>query len=235
MIELTQHIPLFGSLVNAGAIVAGTSVGLLAKHRFSQKYADISVHSLGLFTLVLGITLGIQTKHIMIVIFSLVLGSIIGQFLDLESLFAKAGDNLKKKLKNEGHTFTEGFVTASLLYCTGSMAVLGSFQEGLGYFPALLLAKSAMDGVISIAFAISLGLGVLFSAIPVFLYQGLLTLFAGTLQGVLSEAIITEISAVGGVLLVGVSLSILNIKHVQVMNMLPSMLLCGIIGYFFGI
>jgi len=92
-----------------------------------------------------------------------------------------------------------------------------------------------MDGVISIAFAISLGLGVLFSAIPVFLYQGLLTLFAGTLQGVLSEAIITEISAVGGVLLVGVSLSILNIKHVQVMNMLPSMLLCGIIGYFFGI
>ncbi len=232
MFELTQHIPLLGSLVNATAIVAGTGVGLFAKHRFSQKYADVSVHALGLFTLVLGISMGIQTKHIMIVIFSLVSGSIIGQFLDLESLFARAGESLKKKLNNQGSTFTEGFVTASLLYCTGSMAVLGSFQEGMGHFPVLLLAKSAMDGVISIAFAISLGLGVLFSAIPVFLYQGILTLFAGTLQGVLSEAMITEISAVGGVLLIGVSLSILNIKHVQVMNMLPSMIVAGVLGVF---
>jgi hypothetical protein len=230
MIDFVQHIPLFGSFVNAGAIMAGTGIGLLAQHRFSQKYADVSVNALGLFTLVLGISMGIQTKHIMIVIFSLVTGSLFGQLLDLESLFAKAGESLKKKLGNEGSTFTEGFVTASLLYCTGSMAVLGSFQEGLGHFPVLLLAKSAMDGVISIAFAVSLGLGVLFSAIPVFIYQGVLTLFAGTLQGALSEAVITEISAVGGVLLIGVSLSILNIKNVHVMNMLPSMLVAGILG-----
>jgi uncharacterized membrane protein YqgA involved in biofilm formation len=232
MIDFAQHIPLFGSFVNAGAIMAGTGIGLLAQHRFSQKYADVSVHALGLFTLVLGISMGIQTQHIMIVIFSLVTGSLFGQLLDLESLFAKAGESLKKRLGNQGSTFTEGFVTASLLYCTGSMAVLGSFQEGLGNFPVLLLAKSAMDGVISIAFAVSLGLGVLFSAIPVFLYQGVLTLFAGTLQGALSEAVITEISAVGGVLLIGVSLSILNIKNVHVMNMLPSMIVAGILGVF---
>jgi len=135
MIELTQHIPLFGSLVNAGAIVAGTSVGLLAKHRFSQKYADISVHSLGLFTLVLGITLGIQTKHIMIVIFSLVLGSIIGQFLDLESLFAKAGDNLKKKLKNEGHTFTEGFVPHPSFIAPAPWRFSAPFRKGWDISP----------------------------------------------------------------------------------------------------
>jgi len=232
MIDFAQHIPLFGSFVNAGAIMAGTGIGLLAQHRFSQKYADVSVHALGLFTLVLGISMGIQTQHIMIVIFSLVTGSLFGQFLDLESLFAKAGESLKKRLGNQGNTFTEGFVTASLLYCTGSMAVMGSFQEGLGNFPVLLLAKSAMDGVISIAFAVSLGLGVLFSAIPVFLYQGVLTLFAGTLQGALSEAVITEISAVGGVLLIGVSLSILNIKNVHIMNMLPSMVVAGILGVF---
>ncbi len=235
MIDFAQHIPLFGSFINAAAIITGTGIGLLAQHRFSQKYADVSVNALGLFTLVLGISMGIQTKHIMIVIFSLVTGSLLGQLLDLEGLFTVAGEKLKKKLGHQGSTFTEGFVTASLLYCTGSMAVLGSFQEGLGHFPVLLLAKSAMDGVISIAFAVSLGLGVLFSAIPVFLYQGLLTLFAGTLQGALSEAVITEISAVGGVLLIGVSLSILNIKNVHVMNMLPSMLLCGVIGCILGL
>jgi uncharacterized membrane protein YqgA involved in biofilm formation len=139
---------------------------------------------------------------------------------------------VKRRIGSRDDKFVEGFVTTSLLFCTGSMAILGAIEEGLGGFPNLLMAKSLLDGIASIALAASLGAGVLLASVPLFLYQGALTLFAGALQSARSEPLINEVSAVGGLLLLGLGISILEIKAIRVVNMLPSLLLALLLAAF---
>jgi uncharacterized membrane protein YqgA involved in biofilm formation len=212
-----------GTLINVAAVIIGSCIGVVIHSRLPQRVIEITFQGMGLFTIVLGITMAVKTSNFLIMIVSIVTGSVIGELLNIEKAVTTFSEKIKSKAKLKNDTFSEGFITASLLYCTGSMAILGAIEEGLGGEPRLLLAKSVLDGVASIALASSLGVGVLFSAVPLLAYQGGITVFAGSLQHVFTESIIVELTAVGGILLVGLGITLLEIKQIRVMNMLPSL------------
>jgi uncharacterized membrane protein YqgA involved in biofilm formation len=222
-----------GTLVNAAAVVAGSLLGMLIQKRLPQRITRRAFQAIGLFTLFLGVSMALETSNYLIMIFSIVAGSVLGEAMDIDRWVTRFGDWLKRYVNSSQEKFSEGFVTAFLLYCMGSMTILGAIEEGLGDEPNLLLAKSVLDGFSSIALAASLGVGVLFSALPLLIYQGGLTLFAGSLQNVLDTAVITEVTAVGGILLLGLGITILEIKQIRVLNMLPSLLVAGILAAIF--
>ncbi|MDK2896866.1 MAG: uncharacterized protein PWP04_986 [Candidatus Atribacteria bacterium] len=224
---------MIGTIVNAGAIILGSTIGILIHARLPQKISTIVFQGIGLFTLSLGISMAIKTNNFLIMIFSIVLGSIIGEILNIEALIDNLSHRLKRLVKSEDDRFTEGLLTSFLLFCMGSMTILGAIEEGLGNPPNLLLAKSLLDGFSSIALAASLGVGVAFSVVPLLLYQGGLTLFAGYLQNFFSTPIITELSATGGLLLIGLGISLLEIKKLKTINMLPSLIIVVILSYYF--
>ncbi|NYT14157.1 MAG: DUF554 domain-containing protein [Candidatus Methanofastidiosa archaeon] len=224
---------MLGTIVNVIAIILGSILGILIKSRFPEKVNKIIFQVIGLFTITLGITMAIKTNNFLIVAFSLIIGSVIGELLDIEKYLESLTEKLKNKLKNSSDKFSEGFITATLIYCIGPMAILGSIEEGLGNAPNLLFAKSVLDGVASIALASALGIGVLFSTIPLLIYQGGITLFANYVSNYLSDALIVELSAVGGILLLGLGMNIAEIKKFRVVNMLPSLLVVVILSYFF--
>jgi uncharacterized membrane protein YqgA involved in biofilm formation len=223
-----------GTLINTGAVILGSIFGLLIHSRLPKKIVTITFQAIGLFTLVLGFEMTTRSNNFLIMIFSIVIGSIIGEIVDLEKRMNNLSGFLNKKFKLREEGFTNGFITSTLLFCVGSMAILGAIEEGLGGKPNLLLAKSILDGFTSLALASSLGIGVLFSAIPLLVYQGGITLFAGYLQTYLTERIITELTAVGGLLLIGLGISLLDIKKLNIVNMLPSLLVVIILAYSFA-
>jgi hypothetical protein len=143
----------------------------------------------------------------------------------------RLGEHIKQKVGSKNKSFSEGFVTAFLLFCMGSMTILGSIEEGLGGRPNLLIAKSVLDGFSSLALSASLGIGVIFSALPLFIYQGGITLFASSLQQFFTATLINELSAVGGLLLIGLGINILEIKKLNILNMLPSLVIAIILAY----
>ncbi|HNZ61085.1 MAG TPA: DUF554 domain-containing protein [Methanofastidiosum sp.] len=224
---------MLGTIVNVFAIILGSILGILIKSRFPERINKIIFQVIGLFTITLGITMAIKTNNFLIVAFSLIIGSVIGEIIDIEKYLEKLSEKLKNKLKNSSDKFSEGFVTATLIYCIGPMAILGSIEEGLGNAPNLLFAKSVLDGVASIALSSALGIGVMFSAIPLLLYQGGITLFASYVSNYLSDALIIELSAVGGILLLGLGINIAEIKKFKVVNMLPSLFVVVVLSYFF--
>lgn len=229
--QIAQHIPLFGSIVNALAIAAGTAFGLAFRSALPERVTNSAFQAIGLVTLWLGISMAGNTHNMIIMVLSIVIGTIAGEFVDLDGRLRKGAEILQKKIGASGN-FSEGFMAATLLFCMGSMAILGSIEEGLGQWPQLLLTKSIMDGIASVAFAVSLGTGVFLSALSVLAYQGTLTLAAGALQPYLTDPMIGEVSAVGGIMLIGLSLGILEIKRIKVMNMLPALLAAGILALF---
>jgi len=224
---------MLGTIANVVAIILGGILGILIKSRFPKKVNNIIFQVIGLFTITLGITMAIKTNNILIVAFSLIIGSVVGEIIDIEKYLESFSERLKNKLKNSSDKFTEGFITATLIYCIGPMAILGSIEEGLGNPPNLLFAKSVLDGVASIALASALGIGVIFSTIPLLIYQGGITLFASYVSNYLSDALIIELSAVGGILLLGLGMNIAEIKKFKVVNMLPSLLVVLVLSYFF--
>lgn len=224
---------MLGTIVNVFAIILGSILGILIKSRFPERFNKIIFQVIGLFTITLGITMAIKTNNFLIVAFSLIIGSVIGEIIDIEKYLEKLSEKLKNKLKNSSDKFSEGFITATLIYCIGPMAILGSIEEGLGNAPNLLFAKSVLDGVASIALSSALGIGVMFSAIPLLLYQGGITLFASYVSKYLSDALIIELSAVGGILLLGLGMNIAEIKKFKVVNMLPSLFVVVVLSYFF--
>lgn len=228
-----EHL-MIGSIINAAAVIIGGLIGLIVHTRLPKKITKTTFQAIGLFTIVLGITMAIKTSYYLAMVISLVLGSIIGSMLHLETLIVKVGTYLKKKTGSTNHQFSEGFITAFMLYCMGSLTLLGAIEEGLGNPPTLLLSKSVLDGFSSIALAASMGAGVIFSALPLFLYQGSITIVTSIVQQSLSEILITELSAVGGVLLVGLGIDILEIKKIPVLNMLPSLAIIFFIIYLVG-
>jgi hypothetical protein len=228
--RILHVIEMLGTLVNAGAVVAGSAAGLLIHDRLPKRVTDIVFQAIGLFTLVLGMQMALKTDSLLIMIFSLVVGAVVGELLDIDALVQRLGGWLRRRLGSRNDRFSEGFVTAFLLYCMGSMTVLGAIEEGLGGSPDLLLAKSVLDGFSSIALAAGMGIGVMFSALPLLLYQGGLTLTAGSLQHVLSDPVIAEITAVGGVMLLGLGVRILDIREIRVLNLLPSLVVAGVLA-----
>lgn len=223
---------MLGTIVNTLAVIAGSVVGLVFHARLPKRITAIAFQAIGLFTLFIGVKMAWGTTNLLILIFSVVVGAIIGESLRLEDRLTVAADWLKARLGTKSSTFAEGLVTAFLLFCTGSMTILGTIQEGLGMGPDLLLAKSLLDGFSSVALASALGAGVLFSAVPLFALQTTLTLSAGAIQNLVSETIIAETSAVGGLMLMGLGISLLEIKRIRVVSMLPglvvALLLAGV-------
>lgn len=219
---------MIAAVVNMIVIILGGLLGVLLGGRLKEVHTETIVKALGICTMVIGITSSIETSNILIVIISLVIGTIIGELLKIEHRLDNLGDWLKSKVaKKDGGRFTEGFVTASLLFCVGSMAIMGSFDAGLRGDYNTIFAKSALDCVMAVTFAATMGVGVLFSGGTVLIYQGALTLLAGLVEPFLSAAVVTEMSAVGGILLIGTGMNILDLpeKRIRVGNMLPAMIM----------
>ncbi|MCK4641541.1 MAG: DUF554 domain-containing protein [Candidatus Marinimicrobia bacterium] len=222
-----------GTLINAGTVILGSIIGLILHRRLPEKITAIVFQGIGLFTLFLGFTMAAKTNHYLIMIFSIVIGSIIGQLLSIDSALDRFSNYLKQKVRSDNDKFTDGLITAFLLFCMGSMTILGAFEEGLGGKPNLLLSKSILDGFSSVVLSAGLGIGVIFSVIPLLIYQGGLTLFAGWLGEFFNEIVINEMSAVGGLILIGLGINILEIKKIKVVNMLPGLVVAVILAYIF--
>lgn len=225
-----------GTIVNVVAIFLGCSAGFILKSKFPEKIEKIIMQALGLASLLIGMQMAIKADNILLVIFSLVIGGVIGEIIDIEAGLERFGERIKRKFKsnNTSERFVEGFLTASLLYCVGSMAIMGAIKEGLSGNPDILYAKSLLDGVTSIAFTAAMGIGVLFSAIPVFLYQGGITLLARNIKDFLSPEIINEMTAVGGILIWGIGFGLLGIKKIKVGNLLPAILVAAFLAAIFS-
>jgi len=224
---------MLGTWINAGTVIVGSSIGLLIHSRLPRRITTIVFQGIGLFTLFLGITMAMKTGNFLVMIFSIVLGGIAGELLDVDGRMTRMSDYLKKRIRLKSERFSEGLVTAFLIFCMGSMSILGPIEEGLGKPPNILLAKSLLDAFSSMALAASLGVGVLFSVIPLVLYQGGITLAASYVQSFFTNVLINELTAVGGILLIGLGINILEIKSLKILNMLPSLVIVVILAYFF--
>jgi uncharacterized membrane protein YqgA involved in biofilm formation len=227
-----MSICIIGTLINAAAVLLGGSIGLLLKGRIPQKFADNIIRAIALCVCIIG-TRGAIKGDPMLLVISLVLGAAVGEFLRIEDGLNKFGQWLQKKMsrQDEKSTFSEGFVVATLLFCVGAMAVVGSIESGLGNDRSIIFTKSTMDGITAMVLASSLGLGVLFSAVVILIYQGCIELSAGYVQNVLSDALITQISAVGGVMILGIGLNMVLNAKIRVANLLPGLLFAA--GYYY--
>ena len=221
-------IPL-GAIINALGITIGSLVGLAFGARLPERVRAIVFQGLGLCVLVIGFKMALLTQNPLIVIFSIVIGSVAGEMIGLEARLIRVGDWLKGRLKSSNPLFTEGMVNASVLFCIGAMAIIGSFDEGLRGDRAVVLSKTIIDSFAALGMA---------SAIPVLIYQGALTLLAGSLQSWLDPATMTELTAVGGTLIIGIGLNMLEITRISLSNMLPALLavvgLCALTASFAG-
>jgi len=220
-----------GTLINAGAIIVGGTIGLLAHSKLPAKITKISFQAIGIFTMFVGIQMALKSNNYVLIVFSLLLGAIIGELFDFEQKLQRLSKKFTRKNSDSSEQFTQAVITTFILYCMGSMAILGAIEDGLGYKPNLLIAKSILDGFSSIALAAAFGPGVIVSVIPLILFQGGITLGASYITNVVGEPIILELSAVGGLLLIGLSLSILEIKKIHVTNMLPSLIIVLVAGF----
>ena len=227
-----MSISITGALINAAAIVCGGMIGLLLKGRIPKNFADSIIRVIALCVCVIGISGAIKGNPMLLVV-SLALGAFIGELIRIEDGINKLGQWLQQKLsrKEENSTFSEGFVMATLLFGVGAMAIIGSIESGLGNDRSIIFTKSIMDGVTSMMLASTLGLGVLFSAAAILVYQGSIELFAGYLQNVLTVALITQISAVGGVMIFGIGLNMILNAKIRVANLLPGLLVA--VGYYY--
>lgn len=217
------------TFLNAAMILVGCLVGILFRNRISEKLTGVLVHAMGLCTLGIGITSAIQTQDTLCVILCMVVGTAIGETVDIEARLEGLGNTIRSHLVKEGSTsrFTEGFVTASVLYCVGSMAIMGSMEAGINNDWSILLSKGVMDGVISVAFAAVMGIGVACSVVPIILYQGGLTLLFRYIGPVLNPEAIVEMSAIGGTIIMGLAFNLLGLprEKLRVGNMLPAIFL----------
>ncbi len=226
---------MIGTLVNAGAVIAGGTVGMLLNKSMPERFKTIYFQAVGLFTIAMGISMVYNLQHILIVVSSLAIGSLLGEWWNLEAGAERMSNYLKKKFRIGSEKFSEGLITAFLLYCIGSMTILGAIQEGTGGSSDLLLTKSLMDGFSSVILASAFGVGVIVSFIPLLIFQGGLTLLAMYASSFFTTSIIQGLTAVGGILLIGLGINIMEIKKLRIMNMLPSLLIVVILLWFFAL
>ncbi|MBU5310849.1 DUF554 domain-containing protein [Tissierella carlieri] len=213
---------MLGTIVNALAIILGSLLGIGVKKGIKDDYKNTIMDGIGLAVIIIGIMGGIKSENIILVIGSIVVGSVIGEVIGIENKLDNLGDFLQDKFGGKDSNFSKGFVTASLVYCVGAMAIVGSLESGIQGNHQTLFAKSILDGISAIIFASTLGIGVAFSSIPVFIYQGSITLLANFIKDLLTVQVVNEMSAVGGLLIMAIGINILGIKKIKVGNMLPA-------------
>ena len=220
---------MLATIINVILVLLGSAAGLLFKNLISDRLMSILTHALGLCVLGIGISNMTGTQDMLCVIVCMVIGTVLGNAIDVERRLEGAGDLIRTKIvKGEGNSrFTEGFVNASLLFCVGAMAITGSIEAGLNHNYEIIVSKGVIDGVTSISFAATMGVGVAFSTIPLLIYQGGITLLAGWVGPYLPEAVITEMTAVGGTLIVAIAVNMLELGRtkIKVGNMLPAIFL----------
>lgn len=220
-----------GTLVNTVAVLVGSGLGVLLKTGLAEKYKETVMQTLGLAVGIIGIKMALASENFIMVILSLVIGAIMGEYFTLNKKIDKLGQKLTAKCGEKYGDVGVGFVTASLIYCIGAMAIVGALQDGINGDAGILYAKALLDGISAIVFAATLGIGVSLSALSILVYQGSITLLAGVLQPLLIPAVITEITATGGVLIIAIALSMLNILKIRIANLLPSMLVVIFLAY----
>ncbi|MCK9253917.1 MAG: DUF554 domain-containing protein [Eubacteriales bacterium] len=213
---------MLGVIMNAAAIVVGSLLGLLLHKGIKESFRQTMLDVTALAVVVIGIIGAIKTQNVLLLVISLVIGSFLGEAMRIEHRLNQLGHWIECRLTQGGSGLTRGFVTASLVFCVGSMAIVGSIESGMTGNHGTLLAKSILDGIFSIFFASTMGIGVAFSALPVLLYEGLLTLSAAGLKPLLTEPMIVELTAVGGVLILAIGINQLQLKKMSIGNMLPS-------------
>lgn len=211
-----------GTLVNAVSILIGGGAGLLIRGGIPKKYSVTVIHAVGLAVLLVGLRAALKSDELLVVIFSLAIGSVVGEFLAIENRLDRAGQWLESKFSSAGGGLAKGFVTASLIYCVGSMAIVGSLESGLTGNHQTLYAKSVLDGITAVVFASVYGMGVLFSSLSVLVYQGLITITAAFMKQFLVASVINQMSSVGGLMIMAIGLNLLDIKKLKIGNMLPA-------------
>lgn len=225
---------MLGTIVNSLSIIIGSLMGYFLKNQFSDDIKSTIMQGLSLTVMLIGISMSIKTKNLLVVTLSIVTGAIIGEVLKIEEGLNKIGGQLEKRFSNNEGEFTKAFVTASLVYCVGAMAIMGSIESGLNGNHSILFVKSILDGVSSIVFTSSLGIGVAFSSIPVFIYQGAITLSAKFIKAYLNDDVIREMTATGGLLIFGIGINMLSgNSRIKVGNLLPAIFTAIFISYMF--
>lgn len=219
---------MLATYINCVLVALGCAVGLLFKGKIGPRFQSAMTSGLALCVMGIGISAAVKTQNTLCVIICIVVGTCLGVALRIEQRLDSLGDWIKSKVVKQGDTsqFTQGFVTAALLFCVGSMAVMGSLEAGINHNYSILVSKGVIDGVTSISFAATMGIGVLFSVIPLLIYQGALTLLAGLVGPLLTDLMVVEMSAVGGTIIMGIGFNMLfPEKHIPVGDMLPAIFL----------
>lgn len=214
---------MLGTLINAVTVAIGSSAGLLLKGRLPESVSRIIFHVLGVFTLILGFQETAKSDDLLLMMLSVVVGSIVGQLAQLEERLGRFADRFNPEKENAG--FTKGLMTAFMLFCVGTLTVLGCFEEGTTGNRRLIVTKSVMDLFSSAALATVFGRGVLLSIVPLVLYQGGLTLGAGWMSEIMTAEMMNEMAAAGGLMLIALGINILEIKEIRVVNMLPGLII----------
>jgi uncharacterized membrane protein YqgA involved in biofilm formation len=222
-----------GTIVNVAAIGVGTLAGVLAGGRLVERVRSGVMSALGLLTIVNGLSDAQKTHNLVFPLVALALGTALGEALDFEGRFERFGDRIAARMKSTHNNVGEAFVTSSLVFCIGPLAILGSLQDGLGRGYQLLLVKSGLDGFVALIFASTLGWGVALSAVSVGLYQGALTLGANAIDPLLTPRMLVELTSTGGVMVMAIGVRLLELRRIRVGSMLPALLITPIaVGLF---
>lgn len=226
---------MIATLVNCAVIIAGCIIGLIIKGGIPERVSNIIMNALALCVIYIGISGALESTNTLVTIISMAAGALIGELIDIDKYINNLGNIIQNKFsngKNSGNKIAEGFVTSSLLFCVGAMAIVGALQAGLSGDYETLYAKSVLDGISSIIFSASLGIGVIFSTVTVFIYQGLITVGASFLSSVLSDGVIAGMTATGSLMIVGLGLNLLGVTNIKIANMLPGVIIPIIFGMF---
>ena len=222
-----------GTIVNAVGIFVGAVLGLIFKKGLPKKWQETMMSGIAICIIVIGVQMALKTNNIVIVIFSIVIGSILGEIIDIEAVMNRIGEVLGKRIagsnKSVAAEIAAGFVNASVLFCSGAMAIVGSIQDGLLGDHATLFAKATLDGLISLVLTANLGVGVALSALSVGIYQEAITMLAGFIGPYITDAMLAEITGSGGVMIMAIGTNMLHLTKIRIGNMIPAMLVAALI------
>lgn len=223
---------MLGTIINTLSIIVGALIGLFVNGKISKNINETIMNGLALCVIYIGISGALKGNNTMVIIISIAVGGLIGELIDIDRKLESFGDKIEKKFNknNSNISISQGFVSATLLFCVGAMAIVGSLESGLNNNHSTLYAKSLLDGITSIIFTSTLGIGVMLSAFAVFIYQGSITLMAGFLSSFLNDVAINNMTAVGSILIMGLGLNILGVTKIKISNLLPSIIVAVVLS-----
>ncbi|NLU50962.1 MAG: DUF554 domain-containing protein [Syntrophomonadaceae bacterium] len=226
---------MLGTVINAAAIVFASLLGLVLRKGIPEQMRIGLLNGLGLVLVVLGVQMGTKADNITVVVTSLILGIVVGEWLNLQQALDVFGARLEARFSPEGGCFGEAFVSSSLLFCVGAMAIMGSLENGLTGRIDILLVKALLDGIYAVICAASMGIGVMFSSLPVLLYQGTISLLAGAVKPYVTPEMLSNLTSLGGILILGIGLNTLKLADIRIANLLPGLLLVPVLMVVLGL